>query len=62
MDWTKPRWLTAESEIEEAHRRAARGEGAVQCDGHPPARWTPDPFHDLPTPADLGRLKEASND
>lgn len=41
IDWTCPSWISDELVMEEAHRRAANGEGTVHDDGHPPAQWIP---------------------
>lgn len=39
--WTRPRWISDELVMEEARRRERAGEGRVEDDGHPPARWIP---------------------
>lgn len=40
-DWSRPRWITDELVMEEARRRERAGEGRVEDDGQPPARWVP---------------------
>ena len=41
IDWTMPRWITGEGEMEEARQHEAAGDGRVLDDGHPPAVWLP---------------------
>ena len=41
LNWTRPRWISDELVMEEARRRERAGEGRVEDDGHPPARWIP---------------------
>tara|TARA_Y100000815_G_C13253851_1_gene466580 strand:+ start:99 stop:308 length:210 start_codon:yes stop_codon:yes gene_type:complete len=41
FDWSRPRWIFDELVMEEARRRERAGEGRVEDDGQPPARWVP---------------------
>jgi hypothetical protein len=56
IDWTRPRWLTEEPQIEDACKLEREGKGTVYDDGDGgPVQWVPNInlYYALPTPGEL---------